>query len=215
MKEKIDLLIDLDEKEKAKLPKYYATLALSTYEELKSVVEYLKTKNIKITKVSQIKILGNTLEELQNKFSVLEQIETSDILNQDPININKNVIDIYKRITYCKQYGIEIKNEDGTYKGFLFSSATWKAELEKNGKKEEIKEEAPVVKTEVIEEPSSPSVTAPETKEDYFEKIRAELEETRKALYTEFQNLDLNEEHTEEDLISFDDLDDFKMGRAA
>lgn len=208
MKEKIELITkDFEEKEKKKLEKFMPSLALCSEDELKSIVSFLNKKKVTITKASQIKVIANTLEELQNKFSVVEQAGASRIFAEDPNRLNSNVIDIYKRLTYCKQNNIEFQNEDGTYKEFLFSATLWKNELELNSsKKEESKveelktEEEP--KEEIIDSPSVEEVKEEKEDVDYYEKIRAELEETRKALSTEFLNFDFGEE----ELTSFDEI---------
>lgn len=215
MKEKIEIITkDFEEKEKKKLDKFMASLALCTEEELKNIVSFLNKKKVSITKASQIKVIANTLEELQNKFSVVEQAGASKIFEEDPNRLNSNVIDIYKRITYCKQNNIEFQNEDGSYKEFLFSATLWKNELELNNSKEEPKneevkvEDKPAVEEEAVESPSVEEAKEEQTNAeqdddvDYYEKIRAELEETRKALSTEFLNFDFGEE----ELTSFDEI---------
>lgn len=209
MKEKIELITkNFDEKEKKKLVKFMPSLALSTLEELNDLLKLLEQNGILITKASQIKVTLNTIEEIQNKFSVMDQIGEKDFFQEDPTRINLNAIDVYKRLTYCKQNNIPYKNEDGSYKKFLCSSTLWKNELELHNvtnKVETINVEPNVKKEEVLEPiDNSNKETKEEVKDesiDYYEKIRKELEETRKALSNEFMNLD-----TDDELVSFEDV---------
>ena len=210
MKEKIELITkNFDEKEKKKLVKFMPSLALSTLEELNDLLKLLEQNGILITKASQIKVTLNTIEEIQNKFSVMDQIGEKDFFQEDPTRINLNAIDVYKRLTYCKQNNIPYKNEDGSYKNFLCSSTLWKNELELHNvtnKVETINVEPNVKKEEVLEPiDNSNKETKEEVKDesiDYYEKIRKELEETRKALSNEFMNLDVDND----ELVSFEDV---------
>ena len=66
--------------------------------------------------------------------------------------------------------------------------------VEPNVKKEEVLEPIDNSNKETKEEVKDESI-------DYYEKIRKELEETRKALSNEFMNLD-----TDDELVSFEDV---------
>ena len=129
--DKLDLLSLSPEERKKAEEKFLATLALVSYGDLKEVVRYLESKNVFITRAREIKVLGNTKEEIAKKFSILEEIHETDIYVQDPNRISHNVIDIYKKIKYCNQAGIKYRNEDGTYKNFLFNEVAWQAEFSK------------------------------------------------------------------------------------
>lgn len=211
MKEKIELVTkDFDEKEKKKITKFMSSLTFSTLEELDDLLELLEQNRILINKANQLKVLVNTVDEVQNKFSVIEQIGEKEFFKEDPNRINLNAIDVYKRITYCKQNNIAYKNEDGTYKDFLCSSTLWNHELELHNMQDKIEsidvEPEPKKTEEVLEikdDKSKASINETNNESvDYYEKIRAELEETRRALSNEFMNLDVDND----ELISFDDV---------
>ena len=113
-----------------------------------------------------------------------------------------------KDIFDCGQCFRWNENEDGSYKNFLCSSTLWKNELELHNvtNKVEMINVEPNVKKEEVLEPTDNSnkETKEEVKDesiDYYEKIRKELEETRKALSNEFMNLD-----TDDELVSFEDV---------
>ncbi len=149
--EKLNLL-NLPEEEKKKAYKFYADLALVSDEQLNDNVTYLKAQGVEIAKARDIKVLCNSKEELAKKFSILHEIGETDIFVQNPKLLNHNVIDIYKRINYCKQENIEYKDENG-YKNFLFSEDKFK---ELYNKKDEVKEEkieVPDITLEKVEEP--------------------------------------------------------------
>lgn len=123
--EKLDKL-DLNPEERIKAEeKFLASLALVTDEELEEVVSRLKSFGISITKARELKIIPNSSDEIAKKFSILGEIHETDLYKEDPRRINLNVIDIYKRIKYCKQTGRSYKTEDGGYKSFLFSEGEW------------------------------------------------------------------------------------------
>lgn len=122
--EKLDLL-NLPEEERKKSYKFLATLALVTVEELKEILSFLAENGIYITKAREIKVLANTKEEILKKFNILNELGEIVIYKQDPTKINFNVIDVYKKIQYCKQIGKSYKKEDGTYEQFLFDEALW------------------------------------------------------------------------------------------
>ena len=211
MKEKIELITkSFDEKEKKKINKFMPCLALTTLDELTELLKLFEQNGIKITKANQLKVVVNTIEEVQNKFSVMEQIGEKEFFKEDPNRLNLNAIDVYKRLTYCKQNNLAYKNEDGTYKDFLCSAALWNHELELHNMQDKIEsiDVEPNLKKneEILDSKSEPVISSNEEKDDesvdYYEKIRAELEETRKALSNEFMNLDVNEE----ELTSFEDI---------
>lgn len=123
--EKLDLLmLSKDERTKAE-EKFLATLALVSDEELREVTSYLSTQGVQIAKAREIKVVANSKDEIAKKFSILSEIHETDIYKQDPGRINHNVIDVYKKIQYCKQIGKPYKKEDGTYETFLFDEALW------------------------------------------------------------------------------------------
>lgn len=125
LSKKINLFEDVfkDLSEEAKM-KFIVPLRLVSYEDLVKVVEFLKSLGIVITKPSQFKTLVNSTEEIKKKVQILEEIGAIDIYLEDPNRINKNVIDIYRRIKYCKQYGITYK-KGNKYEEFLFSETAF------------------------------------------------------------------------------------------
>ena len=202
MIEKINIVSNnLSDKEKTKLPKFYATLSLTSEEDLKNVLSFLDSNGIKVTKANELKLLTNNVDELRNKLNILESVGEKELAIKEPKRLNNNILDIIKRINYCKAHNVEYKDAEGKYMIFLFSTTKWKSEVESKGL-----DTTPVVETEPaisLEEEKTepvvtPSVEAEETKDtnefDNYSKIREELEATRKALENEF------------DFTSFEDL---------
>jgi len=137
MEEKIALL-NLSEAEIVKLPKFMASLAFVTKDEISLTKEFLSSKGITITQAHEITIFANPLDEIKRKFSILEEVHVSDIYIQNPIMLNKNAIEIYKKVNYCIQNNVPYKKEDGTYEQFLFSESEWQKVFNKDAKKEEL-----------------------------------------------------------------------------
>lgn len=111
--EKLSLL-NLDKKEEIKArQKFLATFSLITEDELKERLEFLRSKNVLITKAKEIKVLAIPVEELAKKFSILDEIHETELYVSEPSTLSLNVIDIYKKIKYCIQNNIEYKWEVG------------------------------------------------------------------------------------------------------
>ncbi len=242
--EKLDMLdLKEEEREKAKT-KFLATLAIVSDEELRGVVDTLGGEGIRITRAKEIKVLGNTKEDISKKFSILDEIHETGIYQQDPSKINLNVIDIYKKIKFCIQSGRPYKKEDGTYEPFLFNELLWQQEFSKEMKPEAPKveqtlvEEAPknVIEPVMTEAPKVEPVIEPIVSEDTIHRDikdymldsndEAELEAkttdfatVRKELEASLKELDslrtLSDDNYDE--ISFNDLEpeSYGMGRAA
>lgn len=172
----------LDEKELAKLPKFYASLALIEESDLDKELELLTANGIKISKASEIKVLTQSCEELQSKIGVLKEIGLTDIFVQDPSKLSSNAIEIYKRANYSMHHDMPIKDENGKYRNFLFNTKEWTDLM--STASIEVKEP-----TEPKEEKETPSVSA-SGEDDYFNKIKEELNKTRDALNIAFQGLD-------------------------
>lgn len=227
--EKLALLNLSNEERKKVEDKFLATLSLVSIEELKNVLGLLQENGIYITKAREVKVLGNTKEEISKKFSILNELGEISLYKQDPIKINFNVIDVYKKVKYCKQVGISYKKEDGTYEDFLFNEVLWQQKVNM----EEVNTQSyPKVEEEIIT--MAPEV-APAQDEKYtdineYMKMDTErvVEEAKPTTFDviqnelETQNLEenitkLNETKTaledfqkqlsELDTISFDDLD--------
>ena len=52
-----------------------------------------------------------------------------NIYSENIIWLGYPVVDLYKKINYCKQYKIPYKNEDGTYKSFIFKESLFQKEV--------------------------------------------------------------------------------------
>lgn len=123
--EKLDML-NLSPVERKKVQdKFLATLALINVEELRNLLDFLKERGIYIKNAREIKVLANSKEEILKKYSILEEIKEVGLYISDPSKINCNVIEVYKKIQYCKQINIPYKKEDGTYEKFLFNETLW------------------------------------------------------------------------------------------
>ena len=124
--EKLALLKDLSKEELRKVQeKFLATLALVTVEELKEILTLLAENGVYITKAREVKVLANTKEEIIKKYNILKELGEIAVYKQDPTKINFNVIDVYKKVQYCKQIGKNYKKEDGSYENFLFDETLW------------------------------------------------------------------------------------------
>ncbi len=132
LKEKLELFNFSEEERRRAIEKHAVSLSLVSTEEIKDILKFLTSKNVTITKAHELTIFGNGLAEIEKKFAILEEIHESDIYRQNPSMINRNVIDIYKKINYCIQIGKPYKKEDGTYEPFLFSSKAWQQEFNKD-----------------------------------------------------------------------------------
>ena len=105
-------LLNFDEKEEKKVrEKFIATLSLISEEEMKERLDFLRSRNVILTKAKEVRILVVPIDELIKKFSILNEIHETDLYVSDPITLSLNVIDIYKRIKYCIQNNIEYKWE--------------------------------------------------------------------------------------------------------
>lgn len=168
--DKVNLLMLGEDEKKKVLEKFLTTLALVDENELIKRMDFLKKKGIFITKAREIKVLANPVEELSKKFSILEELGETDIYRQDVTMINKNVIDVYRRIKYCIQIGLPYKKEDGSYEPFLFSDIEWQKKIE--GKKQ-VKQETP---KEVEKSDTIPYVAEEEKKADATTSVEQPVE---------------------------------------
>lgn len=127
--EKLEML-DLTEEEMKKAQnKFLASLSLVSDEEFRGSVEALKNEGVRITRAREIKVTSNSSDDITKKFNILGEIHETDLYRQNPNMINRNVIDIYKKIKYCIQLGKSYKREDGTYEPFLFNEMLWQKEF--------------------------------------------------------------------------------------
>lgn len=200
LNEKLDML-DLSPAERKKAQeKFLATLSFLSVEELKKILEFLASRNVYIRNAREIKVLANSKEEILKKYSILEEIKEVELYSADPTKISYNVIDVYKKIQYCKQMNIPYRKEDGTYEKFLFNEGMWQELSAKEANlniistpntEEEIVTVDPIVNAEVepvVEEPidnqhmdiqeyMATSQDIEEEKTTTFDVISSELEE--------------------------------------
>ena len=200
LNEKLDML-DLSPAERKKAQeKFLTTLSFLSVEELKKILEFLASRNVYIRNAREIKVLANSKEEILKKYSILEEIKEVELYSADPTKISYNVIDVYKKIQYCKQMNIPYRKEDGTYEKFLFNEGMWQELSAKEANlniistpntEEEIVTVDPIVNAEVepvVEEPidnqhmdiqeyMATSQDIEEEKTTTFDVISSELEE--------------------------------------
>jgi len=225
--EKLDMLgLSPAERKKAQ-EKFLATLALISVEELKEVLEFLASHGIYIKNAREIKVLANSKEEISKKYNILEEVKEVGLYKNDPAKINYNVIDVYKKIQYCKQMNIPYKKEDGTYEKFLFNEGLWQEITAREASvnvssqsftpvEEEIVTVEPVISTPV--EPVVEETVADDKYMDIQEYIASSLEETpaeEKTTTFDVINSELEEQELQknvEQLISSkESLKDFKQ----
>ena len=111
IKAKLDLLELSDKERKIATEKFLVTLSIVSYEEMKKILDFLKLKDIHITKAREIKILCNDYSEITKNYSIIESINEVDLYKEDPIRLNNNALDIYKKIKYCMQMGMSYYEE--------------------------------------------------------------------------------------------------------
>jgi len=157
MEKKIALL-NLSDAENAKIHKFMASLTFVTVDEMSAILNYLNSKGVTITLAHELTIFANMLEDIKRKFSILEEVHATDIYVQNPIMINKNAIEIYKKINYCIQNNVLYKKEDGTYEPFLFSESEWQKKFSReaenvNFTKQDVEESVVTVEPVIASEP--------------------------------------------------------------
>lgn len=228
-------MLNLPQEELKKVDKFLATLALVTIEELKDILAFLTENGVYLSKVREIKILANTKEELIKKFNIIKELGETSIYKQDPTRINYNVIDVYKKVQYCKQIGKAYKKEDGIYESFLFDESLWQQVANKN---EEITPAFTPVEEDIVtlepeiaplefreeselednhidiqEYMATERIKEDEAKETTFDIIQDELEaqnlenEISKLSADKKELEDFQKQLSELDTISFNDLD--------
>jgi len=193
--EKLDMLgLSPAERKKAQ-EKFLATLALISVEELKEVLEFLASHGIYIKNAREIKVLANSKEEISKKYNILEEVKEVGLYKNDPAKINYNVIDVYKKIQYCKQMNIPYKKEDGTYEKFLFNEGLWQEVVAKEASLIVSTPVTPVVEEEIIS--VDPIVSTP------VEPVKEEADDKYMDIQ-EYIASSLEEEPVEEKTTTFD-----------
>lgn len=197
--EKLSLL-NLDKKEEVKArQKFLATFSLVSENELKERLEFLRSKNILITKVKEIKVLAIPVEELAKKYTILSEIHETELYVSEPSALLLNVIDIYKKIKYCIQNNIEYKweTEKNTYRyaDFLKSEIKWKEFLSQREKSNKVSEEIPSLGEDLVTlEPFNDAPVKEEASNNLFQEFTSPLD---------FKFEDAN---TEDNLVSFSEI---------
>lgn len=129
LKEKIDLL-GLSEDEREKLEEKFApSLSYVSVDEIKAVLDVLNKKGENITKAREVKVLTNPASKIEKNYDFIEEAHEPSIYSEDLNRLNGNGVDIFKRIRYCNQFDIPYKNEDGTYKNFVFNESLFQQEI--------------------------------------------------------------------------------------
>ena len=158
LKEKIDLL-GLSEEEREKLEEKFApSLSYVSIDEMKAVLDVLARKGEKITKAREVKVLTNPASKIEKNYDFIEEAHEPNIYAGNILLLSCPVVDIFKRINYCRQYNIPYKNEDGTYKEFLFKEGMFQHEV--NGLAPAMTD--PVEEMTPLEENDTINVTVPE-----------------------------------------------------
>lgn len=208
-------LLNLSEKEEKKArEKFIQDLYLVSEDELMDILALLKEKGVVIKNAREIKVLTNSLSELQKDFSILEEIHHEGIYRQDPNMLNRNVIDLHRMRMYYDQNGISYMNENGEYDLKMFTEDAWRKISSKEEKIEEIDFQDDLV------------TLAPDTLEQENEiepltfneqKTPTVLEETEPNLvsFSDIANHSLNDNHLFEQpeepiLDDFSDLDNIE-----
>ena len=105
LNKKIELLQDygMPEKEIAKVKsRFMPALGLTSYDELKSMLDYLKEKNIKIKNARHVKDLVNEISKVRGGVTLLEEVNAVSIYEQNPKYLSYSAFEISRRINYCK-----------------------------------------------------------------------------------------------------------------
>lgn len=197
--EKLSLL-NLDKKEETKArQKFLATFSLISEDELKERLEFLRSKNVVITKAKEIRILAIPVEELAKKFTILSEIHETDLYVSEPSALSLNVIDIYKKIKYCIQNNIEYKweTENNTYKyaDFLKSEIKWKEFLNQREKSNKVSEEIPSLEEDLVTlEPFNDAPVKEEASSSLFQEFTTPLD------------FKFDDSSSEDNLVSFSEI---------
>ncbi len=125
-------LVGLSEEEEKKAIEKFPALAFVSTEEIIAVLDVLARKGEKITKARELKVLTNPVSKIEKNFDFVEEAHELGIYSEDLNRLNGNGVDIFKRIRYCNQFNIPYKNEDGTYKDFIFKENLFQNEINKS-----------------------------------------------------------------------------------
>lgn len=117
--------------------KFYASITddVVSYEDLTTIVNYLKSKGINITKPSEFKIFANPFDFIKSQVSKMESLGHLQAFVEDPTRINSKECTI--RLEYCLKNGIPVRSESGKYNKLIFNKRDFERKFGEGVKKEE------------------------------------------------------------------------------
>lgn len=139
--------------------KFYASITddVVSYEDLTTIVNYLKSKGINITKPSEFKIFANPFDFIKSQVSKMESLGHLQAFVEDPTRINSKECTI--RLEYCLKNGIPVRSESGKYNKLIFNKRDFERKFGEGVKKEEPSvKESNVQETQEVNNVLSPSV---------------------------------------------------------
>mgnify|MGYP006912269613 FL=1 len=139
--------------------KFYASITddVVSYEDLTTIVNYLKSKGINITKPSEFKIFANPFDFIKSQVSKMESLGHLQAFIEDPTRINSKECTI--RLEYCLKNGIPVRSESGKYNKLIFNKRDFERKFGEGVKKEEPSvKESNVQETQEVNNVLSPSV---------------------------------------------------------
>lgn len=139
--------------------KFYASITddVVSYEDLTTIVNYLKSKGINITKPSEFKIFANPFDFIKSQVSKMESLGHLQAFVEDPTRINSKECTI--RLEYCLKNGIPVRSESGKYNKLIFNKRDFERKFGEGVKKEEPSvKESNVQGTQEVNNVPSPSV---------------------------------------------------------
>lgn len=139
--------------------KFYASITddVVSYEDLTTIVNYLKSKGINITKPSEFKIFANPFDFIKSQVSKMESLGHLQAFVEDPTRINSKECTI--RLEYCLKNGIPVRSESGKYNKLIFNKRDFERKFGEGVKKEEPSvKESNVQGTQEVNNVLSPSV---------------------------------------------------------
>ena len=139
--------------------KFYASITddVVSYEDLTTIVNYLKSKGINITKPSEFKIFANPFDFIKSQVSKMESLGHLQAFIEDPTRINSKECTI--RLEYCLKNGIPVRSESGKYNKLIFNKRDFERKFGEGVKKEEPSvKDSNVQETQEVNNVLSPSV---------------------------------------------------------
>lgn len=141
--------------------KFYASITddVVSYEDLTTIVNYLKSKGINITKPSEFKVFANPFDFIKSQVSKMESLGHLQAFIEDPTRINSKECTI--RLEYCLKNGIPVRSESGKYNKLIFNKRDFERKFSEGVKKEEpsVKENNNIQGTQKVSNVPNPSAT--------------------------------------------------------